>query len=480
MLAAPVAHPGRASCSPKTANLGGADLSEHRLRPLCVGYPTVGSYGDTGVNLNKHLMTIGLLGSTVTIVLAGCSGGHTFLTRGAEPNLDKQATAETSQATAQNSPVLNDEHWSENGYDPARYGRLSAEPDFTSGIEAEQPHRSSGQDTDPHAALIGLYGELVSRASAAQPGDGAGNISQVSFASEGACFNPDIDRSGQKLIFASTMHRPTSDIYWKNPRGQTLHQLTNDPANDIMPTFGGDDRIAFASDRSGNWDIYVMPAEGGQATQITRDFDPELHPSFSPDGRLLAYCKMCTQSGRWEIWVSDLENSLTPKFLAYGLFPQWCPDVAQSKILFQRGRQRGSRYHSIWTLDYLDDEAKNPTEIVSAANAAVINPAWSPDGRKIVFVTEVNPGRKYGQRPEQSDLWVINIDGTGRTALTTGQFANFEPVWAADGSVYFVSNRSGIDNIWAKTAGAGEDFSPPAPSTIVTAPPEQERPDGRP
>jgi hypothetical protein len=49
-------------------------------------------------------------------------------------------------------------------------------------------------------------------------------------------------------------------------------------------------------------------------------------------------------------------------------------------------------------------------------------------------------------------VWVVNIDGSQRMNLTNGQFANFQPVWSGDGSVYFVSDRSGIDNLWAITA----------------------------
>ena len=46
-------------------------------------------------------------------------------------------------------------------------------------------------------------------------------------------------------------------------------------------------------------------------------------------------------------------------------------------------------------------------------------------------------------------MWVVNLDGTKRTMLTSGQFANYHPVWSRHGAVYFVSNRSGMENIWA-------------------------------
>ena len=302
--------------------------------------------------------------------------------------------------------------------------------------------------------LIGIYGELGgSSPSAGSPFDGGNNLAQISFATEGSCVDPDVDRTGSWLAFSSTMHRKTSDIYIKSVHGETLTQITSDPADDVMPVFSPDGKtIAFASNRAGNWDIYTTSIDGKLTVQITNDSDEELHPTWSPDGKKIAYCKLGSQSSRWEIWVVDLANTGVRDFLGYGVFPHWCPDVARNKILFQRARQRGSRDYSIWTVDYVDGQAMYPTEIASAANAALINPAWSSDGSRIVFVAVVDPELSGDDRPAQSDLWVVNLDGTGRTSLTSGQFANFQPVWAGDGSVYFVSDRSGSDNVWAVTA----------------------------
>jgi len=295
------------------------------------------------------------------------------------------------------------------------------------------------------------------------------NIAQITDAAEGACFDPTINRTGEFLVFASTMHRPTADLYLKSVDGRTITQLTADPADDVMPAITPDSqRVAFASNRSGNWDIYTMSLAGGQVTQVTTDPDAELHPTWSPDGRYLAYCKHGAQSQRWEIWIVDVNNLAAPRFVEYGLFPKWSPDPARSKLLFQRPRQRGSRYHSIWTVDIIGNEAVHPTEIVSAANAAVINPTWSPDGSRIAFVTVIEPEERVSESIEQSDVWVVNLDGTGRTNLTNGQHANFQPVWGPDGKVFFVSNRSGADNIWMVSATQSLG-SPTSPSAIVNA-----------
>jgi TolB protein len=306
--------------------------------------------------------------------------------------------------------------------------------------------------------LIGLFGEFAGAGGGAEAGsllDGGNNLHQITVATEGACVDPDVDRSGMNLAFSSTMHRRSSDIYIKAVNGETVTQLTADPADDVMPAFSPDGKtIAFASNRTGNWDVFTTSLDGRQIVQITSDTDHELHPSWSPDGKMLAYCKFGSQSSRWEIWVVEAANPAVRHFLGYGVFPQWCPDVARNKILFQRAKQRGSRDYSIWTLDYVNGQAMYPTEIVSAANAALINPAWSPDGSRVVFVAVVDPDQTPNStgRPMQSDLWIVNLDGTERRALTNGQFANFQPVWASNGAVYFVSDRSGVDNIWAVTA----------------------------
>jgi TolB protein len=302
-----------------------------------------------------------------------------------------------------------------------------------------------------NTARIGMYGELVSYTpNASDKVDGAGNISPITTATEGACFDPAIDPTGQLLAFASTMHSPTADIYVRRTTARTHTQLTADPSDDVMPAFSPDGtRLAFASNRSGNWDLYVMPYGGGAAQQITSDADHELHPSWSPDGRTLVYCRLGSRSGRWEIWTVDVANPAVRNFLEYGRIPVWGPDVAHNRILFQRARRRGDRFHSIWTLDYVDGNATNITEIVSAANAALINPAWSPDGRRVVFSTVIDPTSADGIRPSRADVWVVNMDGTGRTAIAGGDHANFQPIWSPDNSIYFVSNRTGVDNIWS-------------------------------
>lgn len=307
------------------------------------------------------------------------------------------------------------------------------------------------------APPISIYGDLPNTGAATQPPssslDETQNLRQVTFAPVGADFDPSPSHDAKRIFFSSTRNRSTADIYVQNVGGNAVTQLTSDPAHDVMPSVSPDDtRVAFASNRTGSWDIYVMSVDGGQAIQITSDAAHELHPSWSPDGTKIAYCRLSESSNRWEIWVADVTKPSSHTFLTDGLFPQWHPK--DNRILFQRSRDRGDRYFSLWTIDYNNGEASAPTEVISSAFAAVINPAWSPDGRFIACATVTEPDSTQARpgpnaAPTFSDIWIISADGRARTNLTGGWRFNSMPAWGSDGSIFFVSDRSGSTEIWS-------------------------------
>ncbi len=309
------------------------------------------------------------------------------------------------------------------------------------------------------------------------------NVSQITFANEGADFDPCVSPDGERIAFASTQHRSTADIYVKRTNSRTLTQLTNDPGDDVMPAFSPDGRrIAFASNRDGDWNVYVMPTTGGKAVQITGERTDELHPSWSPDGTSMVFCRLGEISGRWEMWVVDAGNPSAQTFIGYGLFPHWCPvagsgENGADRILFQLGRDRGKRTYGIWTLEYQEGAAKNLTEIASSSDSALINPTWSVDGRWIAYaeVPVASDAAKLPQErsgasrlPHQASIWMINTDGTGKVALTSGAGASLMPAWGPDQKLYFVSNRGGSENLWAMStqsavfAAFGNDADAPA------------------
>ena len=277
-----------------------------------------------------------------------------------------------------------------------------------------------------------------------------GNVRRVTYATEGSDFDPIVTPDGQYLIFASTRHRATADLYMKRVNSSAVTQLTSDPGKDVMPAISPDGKtIAFTSSRAGNWDIYLMDVAGGQPIQLTYDPADEIHPSFSPDGKWLVYCRFADLSGQWELVLLELANPSVKRFIGYGLFPNWSP--TDDRIVFQRARERGTRFYSVWTIDLVDGEAMRPTEVVASANAAAITPDWSPNGKHIVFCTVVDDADNIRGRGKQSDIWVVDVDGRNRVSLTRSGLTNLQPVWAADGTIYYTSSWGLTDgeNIWS-------------------------------
>jgi Tol biopolymer transport system component len=313
----------------------------------------------------------------------------------------------------------------------------------------------------PEAALpaANIFGELPDRTTDPKAGSSEFGFQQHTFVDEGYDADPCISPDGKHMLFASTRHSATTDIYMQKVDGLAVTQLTSDAADDAFPTFSPDgQRVAFASNRSGSWDIYMMDRTGKNITQVTSGPAHDMHPSFSPDGSKLAYCSLNARN-QWELWIVNLVTN-ERRQIGYGLFPKWSPQTDKDVVAFQRARNRGGRWFSIWTTEIIDGEARSITEVTVSTNAAVVSPSWSPDGKCLAFGTIVEPNSvdSRGKPTGQQDIWTVNADGTGRHRLTDGKGINTSPYWSKDNRIYFVSNRSGTDCIWSVSAG-GKNFS---------------------
>ncbi len=349
---------------------------------------------------------------------------------------------------------------------------VERDPYFTDDTESPAALRSGDISAFVYANAMGV--ELPSETT----GDAVRstvNVRQVTSSYAGSDFDPIVTPDGQHLIFASTQHRPTADLYIKSVNGSVVTRLTDDPAQDVMPAISPDGNyITFASDRSGSWDLYIMPFEGGKVVQLTNESANDLHPTWSPDGQQIAFCRLGQQSGRWEIWVKDVLADNGAQFIGFGLFPEWCPAAGTGlagadQILFQRSRERGDRAFSIWTLDFNPNPgtASRETELATAPNQALINPSWSPDGNFVTFAAVPNSeswSKGNTARPDSSTIWMISTKGTGKIKLTDGDTIDLMPVWGRNNDIYFVSNLDGQDHLWSM------ELSPAIRAASVTIP----------
>lgn len=275
------------------------------------------------------------------------------------------------------------------------------------------------------------------------------NMTRHTFASVGRDFDPDLHHDGRTLVFASTRNSEHPDIFMKDVDGYAITQITSDPADDIQPRFSPDgESVVFCSNRGGNWDIWVVRRDGTELTQLTHSRSDEIAPCFSPDGKCVTFAAWGRRSHQWEIWTLALDRPGIRKFLCHGMFPDWSPDG--KRIAFQRARQRGTRWFSIWTVELVDDEARHPTEIAYSDTSACIAPRWSPDGSSIAYcsVNQAAAGRAEAATLP-ADVWLVDARSGVRVKITDGAAAAFNPTWSNTGRVYFVSARSGNENVWS-------------------------------
>ena len=103
-------------------------------------------------------------------------------------------------------------------------------------------------------------------------------------------------------------------LFWVASGGGEYHRLTTDNSDTAPAGFGS--RVAFMSSRDGDWDVYTVNMDGSGLKRLTDNSAQDGLPTWSPDGRAIAF--VSNRSGAWAIWVMDANGGNQRKLFDLG------------------------------------------------------------------------------------------------------------------------------------------------------------------
>ncbi|CAN5273707.1 S41 family peptidase [soil metagenome] len=215
---------------------------------------------------------------------------------------------------------------------------------------------------------------------------------------------PSISPDGKTIAFGYK-----GDIYRVDVNGGTAVPITIHESHDMMPIWSHDGKwIAFASDRYGNFDVFVMPATGGIPVRLTTNSAADYPYDFSPDDK-----KVIFGSGR-NVQPSNV------RFYSPGVFKNlYSVNVTGGKPILISG-------------------------------AGMDNAHYNSTGTQIVFQDRKgyeNEWRKHHTSSVTRDIWIMDVKGNSYNKISTFEGEDREPVWGNDHTVFYLSEKSGTLNI---------------------------------
>jgi len=243
----------------------------------------------------------------------------------------------------------------------------------------------------------------------------------------------DSDRDGERM-FGTIEARGVKEIYISDYDGENQRRITTARSLSITPTWSPDGRsIAYTSFQHGTPNIYIMNIFQGTREDLTKSIGEDWLPSWSPDGTRVAFSS--TRDGNPEIYVANRDGSNIHRLTQHpgiDTTPTWSPSGTQ--IAFTSDRS-GTPQIYVVSADGLGAVRKITSE--SYAD----RPTWSPAPyNEIAFASRSGPG---------FDIKVVDIATGQIRALTFGEGTNESPAYSANGRhLAFMSTRSGKSQIF--------------------------------
>jgi Tol biopolymer transport system component len=261
--------------------------------------------------------------------------------------------------------------------------------------------------------------------------------------------------SPDKTQLAFCLRGPEGTHIWTMPaEGGVPRRILMDPMEQIWARWSPDgQRIAFHS----HGEIWVVPQDGGQPSRLTEHEAFSICPAWSPDGREIAFHS--TRTGNLDVWVLPAEGGearpITTDPASDSVGGQSCSSVGAwnpdgREIVFNSTR---SGNWDIWAIPSGGGEARRLTR----DRGADYRPCWSPDGRWVLFYSDREGGRLWSQDGFGGGrLWRVPAEGGEAEPVLDEQ--SWSLIFSSGGDkVYFGSRREGRGNLYEKALGSSAD-----------------------
>jgi Tol biopolymer transport system component/DNA-binding winged helix-turn-helix (wHTH) protein len=253
-------------------------------------------------------------------------------------------------------------------------------------------------------------------------------------------FSPD----GKSLAFVRSTRANREDVFIMPASGGVPRQLTFDGVQVFGLTWTTDAReIVFSSTRSDNIVLWKVAVQGGTPERVLAVDPIALYPSISRTGNRLAYTTAFEDSNIWRVQLSH-GKTISPANLLISstradFDPHYSPDG--KRIAFVSARTGKSE---IWLCD---ENGANAFQLTNLDNA-VGHLAWSPDGKRIAFRVQTD---------ENSAIFEVGVEDRKPRRLTSDGWQDSAPSWSKNGRwLYFTSNRSGNMQLWKTPTEGGQ------------------------
>jgi len=232
-------------------------------------------------------------------------------------------------------------------------------------------------------------------------------------------------------------------------------QLTDASGVETGPSLSPDgESFAYASNARGTWDIYVQRVGGRNPVIIAGDSTAdEEWPAYSPDGHDVAYAK----DGQG-IFIVGATGESPRRLTDFGSNPAWSPD-GRSVVFGSESVVTPYAVNNTGQLWVVDAAGGTPRQIDPHLAGNVYQPAWSPSGQRIAFWI-VSGG--------QRDIATMAASGGSGVRVTNDAAVDWAPTWSPDGRyIYFGSDRGGTMGIWRIPVNESSGTATGAPELVI-------------